>query len=412
VPPSKPLRIGYILKMYPRFSETFILTEILAHEAAGAEVHIFSLMHPVDGHFHADLARIRAQVAYIPASGLKGAQLWGTIARAGSGNPRVWDRLPTVPPSESEEIYQAAAISEAVRQRAITHLHAHFATSAATVAMHAAAIADVPFSFTAHAKDIYIDSVDEPSLRRKLREASAVVTVSDYNLSYLRSRFGQDAATVRRIYNGLDLQQFAYCEPRERPAVILGIGRLVEKKGFDDLIRACDLLRARGREFRCQIIGDGPLAAPLTDLIARLELGDRVRMLGPLPRDQVILHLQNSAALAAPCIVGADGNRDGLPTVLLEAMALGTPCVATDVTGLPEVVRDGDTGMLVGERRVDALADALGRLLDDAALRTRLSRSARALIERDFDIHQNCARIREIFGHSRQASTQPAEVLA
>jgi colanic acid/amylovoran biosynthesis glycosyltransferase len=412
VPLSKPLRVGYVLKMYPRFSETFILSEILAHEAAGTEVHIFSLMHPADGRFHADLARVRAAVNYIPGSGLKAAPFWGTICRAGESNPRIWERLATVPANESEEIYQASVVAEAVRQRGISHLHAHFATSATTVAMHAAAIAGVGYSFTAHAKDIYIDSVDEPGLRRKMREAAAVVTVSDYNLAYLRSRFGPDAARVRRIYNGLDLRQFAYQEPRERPSVILGIGRLVEKKGFEDLVSACELLRSRGREFSCQIIGDGPLAGPLAEMISRLKLEDRVRMLGPLPRDQVIVRLRSAAALAVPCVVGTDGNRDGLPTVLLEAMALGTPCAATDVTGLPEVVRDEETGLLLGERQVQALADALERLLDDAALRVRLSRSARGLIEREFDIHRNCGRIREVFAGARGSAAVTAEVMA
>jgi colanic acid/amylovoran biosynthesis glycosyltransferase len=408
VPPSKPLRVGYILKMYPRFSETFIISEILAHEAAGAEVHIFSLNYPIDGHFHSDLARVRAPVTYLPASGLKASQLWGALRRIGDANPRLWDRLPSVPVPEHEELYQAAVLSAMVRERGITHLHAHFATSATTVAQHAAAIAGVPYSFTAHAKDIYLDSVDKEGLRRKLREAAAAVTVSDYNLGYLRSQFGDDATRARRIYNGLDLQQFPYSSPDQRAPVILGIGRMVEKKGFDDLVRACHILKRRGMEFSCGLIGDGALCGPLSALIEELDVADRVRMHGPLPRDQVIRHLAASSVLAVPCVVGEDGNRDGLPTVLLEAMALGTPCVSTDVTGIPEVVRDGETGSMVGQRRPDELAEAMEALLTDPALRVAYATTARALVERDFDIHRNCALLRGIF----QARRAPAEVLA
>src|SRR5262249_30826288 len=161
---------------------------------------------------------------------------------------------------------------------------------------------------------------------------------------YLRAAYGAAAGHVQRIYNGLDLERFPFEVPRDRPARIISVGRLIEKKGFGDLIEACGMLARRGRPFHCQIIGTGELKSDLRAPIERLRLQDQVELLGARPQLEVIQHVRSAAVFAAPCVVGQDGNRDGLPTVLLEAMALGTPCVSTDVTGIPEVVRDGETG--------------------------------------------------------------------
>jgi glycosyltransferase involved in cell wall biosynthesis len=174
------------------------------------------------------------------------------------------------------------------------------------------------------------------------------------------------------------------------------VGRLVDKKGFPDLLTACALLAAGGRDFTCQIAGAGPLAGDLAARIATAGLDDRVELLGPHSQDEVRRMVGGAAVLAAPCRVADDGDRDGLPTVLLEAMALGTPCVSTPVTGIPEAVQDGRTGLLVPERDPTALAGALDRLLADAALRSRLARAARELVERRFDLDQNAARMRSL----------------
>jgi glycosyltransferase involved in cell wall biosynthesis len=382
--------------MYPRFSETFIVTEMLAHEAAGLDLSVLSLRYPIDGRFHESLARLRAPVSYVGPETVKCPEFWGVLSRVGRSSPGLWEAAADAPWAEAQEVFQAALVAEAVASAGITHLHAHFATSAATVAMLAARAAGVGFSFTAHAKDIFADTVDRAALRAKLRAASGVVTVSDFNLRFLRQEFAEDAARVRRIYNGLDLDEFAFESPARREPLVLGVGRLVEKKGFEDLIDACAALG--DRPYRCAIIGDGPLAPALRQRIAARGLEDRVRLLGPLPRSEVIRHMRSAAALAAPCVIGADGNRDGLPTVLLEAMALGTPCVSTDVTGIPEVVRHGVTGLITPEHDAPALADALGALLGDADLRVSLAREARALVETSFDIHANCARMRTLFG--------------
>jgi glycosyltransferase involved in cell wall biosynthesis len=202
---------------------------------------------------------------------------------------------------------------------------------------------------------------------------------------------------VYRIYNGLDLDRFSYEAPHHRPPRIIAVGRLIEKKGFEDLIDACALLAQQGRQFQAEIIGAGPLAADLRARINRLDLKGWVDLLGPRPQAEVIRHVRAAAAFAAPCVVGQDGNRDGLPTVLLEAMALGTPCVSTDVTGIPEVLHHGLTGLCVPQRDPAALAAALARLLDDSVLRGRLAAEARELIEAEFNVYRNTAQLRQLF---------------
>jgi colanic acid/amylovoran biosynthesis glycosyltransferase len=396
--PAETLRVGYVLKRYPRYSETFIVNEILAHEAAGLELEIFSLYPPNDSHFQDAIARVRAQVTYLPVYGVKAADFWSALEEAGSVLPGVWGALREANGEDARDVHQALLLAKAVHSRGIGHLHAHFGSAATTVARLAARFAGVPYSFTAHAKDIFHESVRPEDLARKLNDAAAVVTVSDYNLSYLSEVYGPAAARTRRIYNGLDLDLFPFSEPLDRRPLIVGVGRLVEKKGFADLVEACALLHARGIDFQCRIIGTGELEAGLREQIERLGLRGRVELLGPRPQQEVIEQIRQAAVFAAPCVVGTDGNRDGLPTVLLEAMALGAPCISTAVTGIPEVLRDGDTGLMVPEHDPAGLAAAIERLLADDGLRVRLATAARALIEREFDIHRNAARQRDLFG--------------
>ncbi|HWL96346.1 MAG TPA: glycosyltransferase family 4 protein [Nocardioidaceae bacterium] len=388
-------RIGYVLKMYPRFSETFIVNEILALEAAGERLDIFSLRLPVDGRFHEQLADVRAPVTYLPHQ-LKPAELWEVLQRGLHALPRLSVDLPDVLALGVNDAACAVQLAMLVRDLGITHLHAHFASVATDVARVAARLAGVGYSFTAHAKDIYHESVEPARMRRKLADASAVVTVSDYNRRHLQRTYGHAADHVVRIYNGINLEQFSFDPPRDRPPVVAAVGRLVEKKGFTHLVDAVAEMVRADREVRLHIVGAGDQQPALRAQVDALGLGDEVRFLGALPQAQAREVVRGAAVLAAPCVVGADGNRDGLPTVLLEAMALGTPCVATPVTGVPEAIRHGETGVIVPEADGHALAGALSTLLDDGALRRRLAANARALVEWEFDIRRNSARLREI----------------
>ena len=397
MPVEEPLGVGYVVKRYPRYSETFIVTEILAHEEAGLPLEIFSLYPPVDTHFQDAIARVRAPVNYVPDSDGKSLRFWEGLSGVAADVPGLWSSLGAAKGEEARDVFQAAVVAGLARRKGIRHLHAHFGSAAATVARLAARFGGLTYSFTAHAKDIYHESVRPDDLRRKLADASAVVTVSDYNLEYLRVQYGEAAARVRRIYNGIDLERFPYSAPRDRPPMVVYVGRLVEKKGLSDLIDACASLAGRGKTLECGIVGAGELEADLRERIARLGVGSTVRLLGPRPQAEVIRLIREASAVAAPCVIGEDGNRDGLPTVILEAMALGTPCVSTDVTGIPEVVRHEETGLIVPQHDPGALADALERFASDADLRVSIAVRARERIEDEFDIRRNAAKIRALF---------------
>jgi colanic acid/amylovoran biosynthesis glycosyltransferase len=393
-------KIGYVVKRYPRYSETFITNEILAHEAAGAAIEIFSLLPPNDTHFQNAISNVRAPVHYLPCDGPKASDLWNALQHADAMVQDWNDALRAGQGEIVRDFYQALMLARAVRARGVRHLHAHFATAATTVARLAARFAGISYSFTAHAKDIFHESVRADDLRRKLEDARAVITVSDFNLEFLRAQFGSAAATVARVYNGLDLSLFPFASPSAREPRIVAVGRLVEKKGFGILVDACALLMKRRVAFCCDIIGGGEREGTLRQQITESGLSEHVALLGPRPQREIISELQRSAVFAAPCIVGEDGNRDGLPTVLLEAMALGTPCVSTDVTGIPEVLKHDVTGLLVPQHNPAALADAIEKLFTDAELRVRLSTAARSLIEKNFDLHVNAARQRELCFHA------------
>jgi len=404
--PEGPSRIGYVVKRYPRYSETFVVGEIASHEAAGLEVEVFSIMPPNDTHFQEAIARVRAPVQYIPYHGVKAVDFWAALDGAAATLPGFWAAMEAARGEDVLAVFQGALIACAVRERGIQHLHAHFATAAASAARLASHFAKVPYTFTAHAKDVFHDTVRPDDLRRKLADAGATVTVSDYNRDYLKRAYGAAAARVERIYNGLDLELFPDASPADRAPLIIAVGRLVEKKGFADLVDACAMLLGRGVAFECDIIGTGPLEPALQALIRDRGLEQRVHLLGPRPRSEVVAMVCDASAFAAPCVVAADGDRDGLPTVLVEAMALGTPCVSTDVTGIPELLGD-DCGILVPQRDPARLATALDRLLTDGALRVRLATRARRRVETDFDIRCTAARLRAIFCEVRARAARP-----
>lgn len=390
------LCLGYVVKRYPRFSETFVVNEILAHERAGVPIRIFAVRRVNEPHFQPIIGDVRAPVTYISDSAPKADGFWAALRAGRSQLPDFWAKLDAVRTADPAEVQQGIDLAIAAREAGVTHLHAHFATIATRIAQLAAHFADISFSFTGHAKDLFHHDVDAAALQSRMNDATAVVTVSDFNAAWLRAWHGPAADRVTRIYNGLQLAHFPYRSPQDRPPSIVAVGRLVEKKGFDVLLRACALLKARGVSFDCQIIGEGPLGEALRAQVATFGLDDVVVMPGALPRPDVAAAFGVAAACVLPCVIAADGDRDGLPTVLVEAMALGTPCISTDVTGIPELVRHRDTGLCVAQNDPVALADAIARLLRDGGLRARLAKRARALIEAEFDVDRNAAMLRHI----------------
>ena len=388
---QSPLRVGYVLKKYPRLSETFVLDEILGLEAEGVDVAVFSLRPPDDGHFHAELAQVRADVCYLPPfGGVSVMDALRVVPALPGGGPRLaralafLDRLPAE--RGPRLLVQALHLAKLAHAAGLDHLHAHFMTVAAHTAYLAHLLTDIPFTVTAHAKDVYRADVDALVFREVAGAAEAVVTVCEANRRYIGDRIlGQPGGRVTRVYNGVPVRELRARSVAGEPDLVVAVGRLVEKKGFHVLLHACRILLDRGATFRCLLVGDGEEREALSRLRSRLGLDAHVELAGAMPRQQVLDRMRRARLLAAPCLTAVDGNRDALPTVLLEALALGLPVVATPVGGIPEIVDDGREGLLVPEGDPVALADAVGAVLGDDGLWRRLAAAgpAKALIRFD-----------------------------
>ncbi|MDO5054112.1 MAG: glycosyltransferase family 4 protein [Pasteurella oralis] len=392
----KPMYIGYVLKRYPRFSETFVVNEILAHERAGTRIDIFALGPVMETHFQDGISQVRAPVTRLVDKQRNTETLWGIMTQGFSQLSDFAIKLESAK-GTIHEIAQSILLALEIKKRGIQHLHAHFGTQATTVARQAAIFADITYTFTAHAKDIYYQYEQSTELGQKMHDASATVTVSDYNLTYLREKYGSDAASAVRIYNGMDLSKFPYQSFHSPNRQILAVGRLVPKKGFSVLLDALAILKQRNIDMQCTLVGDGTLREQLQAQIDALNISDIVQMVGPMPQPEIIKFMRSVNMMIAPSVISEDGDRDGLPTVLLESMALGTPVISTHVAGIPELVQDGITGLCVQPNDPTALADAIQCLLADVELCKTLSYQARALIEREYDEDKNVALLQALF---------------
>lgn len=393
--------IAYVLRRFPKISETFVLNEILALEARGERVTIFSLMPTRDSRFHGDLGRLKASVVYVPGPSDVRA-LWRYNLRGLRAHPRSWLRalgraLRTGQPRMLWRLVQSGWVAERVRALRIRHLHAHFATEATEAASLVADMTGLPFSFTAHAVDIYKEGVDERLLAREIAQARFVATVSECNRHHLRRLANGAADRIVRVYNGIDLERFRMRPPPpSEPFTILAVARLVEKKGLDVLVEACARLRDRGVPLRCWIVGKGALRTALQAQIRSLGLQGHVELLGAHTQDEVLARYAAAHVFALPCVVGADGNRDGLPVSLVEALACGLPVVTTSITGIPEVVQHEQNGLVVPDRDPEALADALERVLREPGLHARLAGCARRSVEDRFDLQRTTATLHRL----------------
>ena len=394
--------MAYVLKRYPRLTETFILNEIRAMERLGEPLHIFSLLPPEPPPHHPMVAEVRATVHAPPAAWRRKAQLvLNSHARMLCSSPGRYLRALGLalrrtlssrhPISLWRQFARAGVVADICRREGIRHIHAHFANAPTSVAHFAHRMSGIPFSFTAHAKDIYLSRPE--ILRRHLHAAEFVATCTAYNAQFLRGLAPElDPRKIHLIYHGIDLQTFAQSVYRERPVGgmrrILAVGRLVPKKGHEDLIAACAVLRDQGVDFECEIVGSGPLHDALVAEVRRHRLNDRVRLCGPMThRDLITRYRQADLFVLAPRIA-EDGDRDGIPNVIAEAMAVGVPVVATDVSGIPELVRHGSTGLLAPSRDPTALAAAMRRVLGDEKLARDLAGTAREVLQREFDLWQ------------------------
>jgi glycosyltransferase involved in cell wall biosynthesis len=278
--------------------------------------------------------------------------------------------------------------AQILRTQFCEHIHAHFMDRAATLALVASRLLNISYSFTAHARDIYVDPVLQAE---KLSEARFVATCTAYNRDYLL-RWLPDGLgkKVKCIYHGLDTSNYQPVTPSGiiKP-VLISVGQLKEKKGFTYLLQACRLLKDWGYDFECQIVGDGPLYESLAAQIRQLRLEGVVELCGMLAHQDVIQKYRQASVFVLPAVLAADGDRDGIPNVILEAMAMNLPVVSTEHSGIPEVLENGLNGLLVQPADIHALAKALAYLLDNPTLRLKFGKQGRQTVIEKFDLEHN-----------------------
>lgn len=389
--------LAYLFERFPSFTQTFCYREIAELRRQGVRPAIFSIRRPV-GEPAQDWDRdILREVVYLPED----AELIRQVDRAlGKGQLpsvagdaiRPWGRK-----TDFLRLYQAAWLGPRLQAGQVRHVHAHFAGLAARTAWWIERFFGLGFSFTAHANDIFSPKQFEISLSKLVDAARAVVTVSDFGVHFLRQQFPARAERFHRVYNGLELDRFRPADFEGSPPAILSVGRLIEKKGFADLIEACRQLREQGIEFRGAIIGDGPLEGALREQIERAGLTNMLELPGPLPQSAVIERLARSALFVLPCVAEKEGGMDNLPTVLMEAMAAGLPVVSTALAGVPEMVEEGVTGLLVPEHEPARLAEAMARLLGQPELARSLGQAGRQRAANLFSIEQSAQELRALF---------------
>lgn len=419
--------IGYILKGFARTSETFISNEIHLLEEAGVRISIFSFKKLEGQQRHGVSQRIKAHVTYLPEPTpfektsllawirrnaaifrdshvdlLKrrpGAYLGTILAVLAMSLRYAGGSFKSTLRSFLKEFFQAGFIAdEALKSGRIKHLHAHFCHTATTVAMLASRLSGLPFSFTAHAKDIYRSDMNPGDLlSRKLRAAKFAVTCTKANSAYL----GKLAdAELHTIYHGIDLKLFAPAEERtaQDPPLILAVGRFVEKKGFVHLVEACRRLKDEGVNFRCRIIGGfAEYAERVQESIDRLDLKDTVSLHHAVTQEELKKIYETASLFVLPCVITDDGDRDGIPNVMVEALAMGLPVISTNISGIPELIGDRETGLLVPPRDPQTLARAIRELIENPKLGDELSRKGQEFVKREFDAKRNILALKKLF---------------
>jgi glycosyltransferase involved in cell wall biosynthesis len=425
--------VAYVLKGFPRLSETFIANEIHQLESAGMRLRLYSVKGGEHEVVHDVVRRIRAPIEYLPEmTSLTGTPLLAwlrvNLPRVARAHGRLLRRRPLAYVSTLmqalrmcwryregklaaprkvyiKEFLQAGDIAARVLDNpSIRHLHGHFCHGATTITWFVSRLTGLPFSFTAHAKDIYLEDLNPRDLLpRKLAAARFVATCTGANAEHLRARAAH-AERVHTIYHGLDTSYFAPSAGEragETAPLVVSVGRFVEKKGFAYLVESCARLHAAGVKMRCVIVGErGPDSERIARMVREAGLEGRIELRGPVGQDALRSLYRDASLFVLPCQIVADGDRDGIPNVLAEAMATGLAVVSTNVSGIPELVSDGVDGLLVPPCDAEALAAAMRRLIEDPALRRRLGGAARAKICASFDSQRTTRALHDLFVRS------------
>jgi glycosyltransferase involved in cell wall biosynthesis len=419
--PHRPL-IGYLMKTYPKLSETFILNEILELERQGVRLHLFSLRRSPDNKIHPDVAKVKAQVTYIPSL-LPGFNFHDAFmllkahVQLVRQNPhtylKAWKFHRQRPESKRlHEFLQGGYLALALQRLGIQHLQAHFANVPTATTEIAQQFSNVSYNIFAHAKDIYLTKPEV--LDRRIASARFALTCTAFNQRYL-STLSTSSTPIHLSYHGINLDRFTPPIAKsvsDRP-LILSVGRLCEKKGFPHLIQACQYLKQQGHVFQCEIVGYGELQQQLQQMIIDLDVADVVSLAGKMDQDELVQVYRRTNIFVLPCQVMENGDRDGIPNVLLEAMAMEIPVVSTDISGISELVETGTNGMLVPEKSSWAIAHALGTMLKNPEEAQKWGKNGRDRVLRQFSLEHNVAEIRRLLSgvHSNDVPA-PTESLS
>jgi len=386
------MKIVYIIGTYPRLTETFIDREISSLEKLGTEIKIVSIRRP-SGALSQEQIRLIDRILYLLPVSM--ASLIGGHMRYAFGHPIKYFGLlfylftrphPSFPSRVKTVIHFGEGVYAAnmLRKVRFDHVHAHFMDRAATVALIIGRLLDVPYSLTAHAGDIYVDPI---LLTEKMAAAKFVATCTEYNKNYL-TQFGEKLFNHKLycIYHGLAVEEYQGYESRgPDKSILLSVGQLKERKGFIFLLQSCRALADRGFEFVCNIVGDGPQREFLESQIENLSLENYVQLYGALSQSEVIEMYQQASLFVLPAILASDGDRDGIPNVILEAMSMELPIVSTSHSAIPEVVKHGVNGLLVPPADDEALTDALEKLITNPMYGRNLGSRGRDIVAEKFD---------------------------
>lgn len=402
-----PMKLAYIIGTYPSLTTTFIDREIRTLRRLGLQIQIISIRKPpsriLNLHQYDDL---RDNIIYLlPVNWLIffAAHLYFAVF-----NPFIYFVLlgfllsrphPSIRSRAMTLLHFAEGVLAAylLRQEQCNQIHAHFLDRSSLVALCVGRLLKIPYSLTAHANDIYVKPV---LVREKIAESRFTITVSEFNKSYLRNTYNHlDQEKVVVLHPWVDIEKFT--PPSSKPVNssfrILSVGRLVEKKGHSSLIDACNLLKKGGMSFKCHIVGDGPLKLELEKMVANYDLNDEVRFLGGVPQKEVLSQLSNADLFVLACTIAKDGDRDGMPVAIAEAMAMELPVISTHILGISELVRK-DAGYLVPPDDPVALANAIQEMSElDLSMRRNMGKAGRAIIEEGFSINDGIRRLADMF---------------
>jgi glycosyltransferase involved in cell wall biosynthesis len=389
--------LAVLVHEFPKLSETFVLHDLLALEAAGVRLALFSLRRPDVAPFQGPDPRLKAEVRYLPE--VEGRRMRLALRFSNAlllvRNPAryLWAmyRIVISPDYSRTRVNQAVLLATELQRLGSPPLYVHFAHKPATVGRFASLLIGARYAISAHAVDVWTPPVSE--LRVKVRDAETVLCCYEEARAHM-ARLAGGETPIALVHHGVELPPNA--EPNERnPPVLLAVGRLVEKKGYPTLLEAAARLRDQGLSFEVRITGDGPEWATLQRQVTVLELGDLVRFIGPLTTEELEREYAAASVFVLPCQTLPEGNRDGIPNTLLEAMAHSLPVVSTTLASVAEAVDDDQHGLLVPERDPAALAQAIARLLADPKLRRRLGTAGRTRVAERFDRRECAPRVFE-----------------